>query len=264
MPATLTDTIGRISGPGHEWAEVSLAWAGADVVYVASGKRVGLEQPAVVEGAWSLAVPLASEVLPAGVVLEVTTQVGGQLVVEHVALPTVEGSTRTVASLLTDPPATVASSALGAHAAAPDPHAGYRLESTPIAAADLSFDVATQAELDALGATKAPALEAVNVVAASGAAQVIPDPVTAQSVSRVTLNADCTFTFPAAAAGKSFTLALAQDAVGSRSVTWPATAKWPGGAAPTLSTGPAKVDYLSFLCADGATWAGFVAGLDLR
>ena len=36
-----------------------------------------------------------------------------------------------------------------AHVAAADPHAGYRLESVAIAAADVAADVATQAELDA-------------------------------------------------------------------------------------------------------------------
>jgi hypothetical protein len=40
--------------------------------------------------------------------------------------------------------------------------------------------------------------------------------------------------------------------------------KWPGGAAPTLSTGAGKIDYFSFICTDGTNWAGFTAGLDLR
>jgi len=113
-------------------------------------------------------------------------------------------------------------------------------------------------------AAKALAQESVNTVAASGATQTIPDPVTAQTISRITLSANCTFTFPTPAAGKSFTLVLVQDATGSRSVTWPASAKWAAGTAPTLSTGVNKIDYLSFVCTDGTTWAGFVAGLDVR
>lgn len=40
-----------------------------------------------------------------------------------------------------------------AHVAAVDPHAGYRLESVAITAADVAADVATQAELDAHAAT---------------------------------------------------------------------------------------------------------------
>ena len=57
----------------------------------------------------------------------------------------VHGITDT-AALATD--AEVAA-AFTAHTAGADPHAGYRLESVPIAAADVAADVATQAELDA-------------------------------------------------------------------------------------------------------------------
>lgn len=109
----------------------------------------------------------------------------------------------------------------------------------------------------------APIVEAVNTVAASGAEQALPDP-SVQSISRITLTANCTLTFPAAGPGKSFTLVLVQDGTGSRTVTWPGTVKWPGGTAPTLSTGAGKIDYLSFLCTDGTNWAGFAAGLDVR
>ncbi len=52
-----------------------------------------------------------------------------------------------------DIPATIARDSelpdLTGHAAAADPHAGYRLESVAITAADVAADVATQAELDA-------------------------------------------------------------------------------------------------------------------
>jgi len=179
------------------------------------------------------------------------------------------------------------------------------------------------------------AQEAVNVVAASGAAQTLPSPVTAQSISRITLTANCTFTFPTLVAGRSFTLTLVQPAPANvsnkaltanvatlttvaahgfiagnvvtvagvdatfdgvhtltasspttfsyaqtaadvvsvaatgtaytpRSVVWPATVKWPAGTAPTLSAGANKIDYLSFVSTNGTTWAGFVAGLDIR
>lgn len=107
----------------------------------------------------------------------------------------------------------------------------------------------------------APLVETINTLAASGAAATVPDiPVT---ITRLTLTANCTLTFPAAAPGKSFTLVLVQDSTGSRTVTWPATVKWPGGTAPTLSTGAGKVDYLSFVCSATA-WDGFVSGLDVR
>jgi len=115
-----------------------------------------------------------------------------------------------------------------------------------------------------LPVTAARVQEAVNTVATSGAAQTIPD-VTASTISRITLTADCALTFPTAGAGKSFTLALVQDGTGSRIVTWPATiVKWAGGTAPVLSTGINKIDYVTFVCTDGTNWAGFVAGKDVR
>lgn len=52
-----------------------------------------------------------------------------------------------------------------------------------------------------------------------------------------------------------------QDATGSRTVTWPNTVKWSGGAAPVLTTTPGKADHVSLLTMDGgATWDGFVGG----
>lgn len=106
--------------------------------------------------------------------------------------------------------------------------------------------------------------EAVNTVATSGAAQTIPDPATTPNSHLTLTAATCTLTFPTLAAGKSFTLALKQDATGGRLVTWPGSAKWPGAAAPTLSTGANKVDLFSFVCLDGTNWFGLLAGLDIR
>ena len=62
-----------------------------------------------------------------------------------------------------------------------------------------------------------------------------------------TLTGNCTFTFTAPANPCALQLILAQDGTGSRTVTWPATVKWPGGTAPTLSTGASAVDVVSFL-----------------
>lgn len=124
------------------------------------------------------------------------------------------------------------------------------------------ISTATQTALDG----KQPIVEAVNVVPAAGAAQTIPDPAAGpayQSISRLTLTApSCALTFPAPAAGKSLSLALTQDATGGRLVTWPASVRWAGGTAPTLTPGANKTDRITFLCDDGATWAGFVAGLN--
>jgi hypothetical protein len=101
--------------------------------------------------------------------------------------------------------------------------------------------------------------EAVNTVAASGAAATLPAGDTAM-LHHVTLTANCTLTFPTAAAGASFSLFLKQDGTGSRTVTWPGTAKWAGGTVPTLTTTAAKTDAFSFVCPDGTNWFGFVSG----
>ena len=110
----------------------------------------------------------------------------------------------------------------------------------------------------------APVVENVNTVAASGSAQTIPD-VTAATINQITLTAACALTFPAAGAGKSFVLALKQDATGSRTVAWPgsATLLWPGGTAPTLTTAVGKTDLFSFICTDGVHWLGITAGQNL-
>jgi hypothetical protein len=75
----------------------------------------------------------------------------------------------------------------------------------------------------------------------------------------LTLTGNCTFTFPTATAGKSFTLLLKQDATGSRTVTWPSAVKWPGGTAPTITSTASKLDKYVFT-SDGTNWYGSNAG----
>lgn len=63
------------------------------------------------------------------------------------------------------------------------------------------------------------------------------------------------------ASGKVFsmTLKLTQDATGNRSVTWPASIKWPGNTAPTLTATANKYDVLVLWTSDGGvTWTGSV------
>jgi hypothetical protein len=72
----------------------------------------------------------------------------------------------------------------------------------------------------------------------------------------LTLTGNCGLTFPAAVAGRQFTLLLTQDATGGRTVTWPASVKW-AGEAPALSE---ETDAFSFL-SDGTVWLGFVGGI---
>lgn len=111
--------------------------------------------------------------------------------------------------------------------------------------------------------TYAAKTESVNTVSAAGATRTIPDPGTSP-MNQLTLTANCTLTFPSATAGASFDLVLIQGGTGSYLVTWPAAAKWAGGVVPTLSTTVGAVDWLTFACVNGTTWAGFVAGLDIK
>lgn len=95
------------------------------------------------------------------------------------------------------------------------------------------------------------------VVANTGTAYTVD--IAAGTVQILTLTGNATVTFPTATAGKSFTLFLKQDAIGGRTVTWPASVKWPGGTAPTITSAASKTDKFVFT-ADGASWAGSSAG----
>lgn len=82
------------------------------------------------------------------------------------------------------------------------------------------------------------------------------------NVFDVTLTGNATFTFSGATSGKacSFSLYLHQDATGSRTVTWPGSVKWSGGA-PTLTTTASAVDILVFESLNGGTtWYGSLVG----
>ena len=80
------------------------------------------------------------------------------------------------------------------------------------------------------------------------------------SVQYLTLTGNCTYTFPTPAAGKSFTLVQKQDGTGSRTVTWPASVKWPAGTAPTITSTASKADKFIFTAIDSSSWLGSVAG----
>jgi len=64
-----------------------------------------------------------------------------------------------------------------------------------------------------------------------------------------------TFTFTAPTKPGDFIIKLVQDGVGSRTATWPATVKWPGGTAPTLSTAAGAIDLIRFYF-DGTNYYG--------
>lgn len=88
--------------------------------------------------------------------------------------------------------------------------------------------------------------------------------VNVSAVHTATLDANMTATFTApsdATRAYTLTLVLLQDATGSRLVTWPASVKWPGGVAPTLTTTASRKDILTFETHDGGvTWHGFISG----
>ena len=89
-----------------------------------------------------------------------------------------------------------------------------------------------------------------------------------------TLTGNVTYTFsnpPSTQAQSSanlafgFTLKIKQDGTGNRSITWPASVDWVGGAAPTLTGTANSVDVFTFFTTDaGTTYYGFVAGLDVK
>ena len=70
-----------------------------------------------------------------------------------------------------------------------------------------------------------------------------------------TINGSSTFTFssvPSSSKVYAFTLELTHS---SGSVTWPSTVTWPGGTAPTLTTG--KTHLFTFITDDGGSrWRG--------
>jgi hypothetical protein len=82
---------------------------------------------------------------------------------------------------------------------------------------------------------------------------------TAGTIQILTLTGNCTFTFPTATAGKSFIILLKQDGTGGRTVTWPASVKWPGGGSPLITSTASKLDKYVFT-ADGTNWYGSNGG----
>lgn len=79
------------------------------------------------------------------------------------------------------------------------------------------------------------------------------------TVQILTLTGNCTFTFPTPTAGKSFILLLKQDGTGGRTVTWPATVKWPGSVNPVITSTLNRLDKFVFT-ADGTNWYGSNGG----
>ena len=124
----------------------------------------------------------------------------------------------------------------------------------------LQAQVSLRAPIDTPSFTSTATFQGVKetvAVANTGTAYTVAN--SAASVLDLTLTGNCTFTFPTPTAGAQFTLLLKQDATGSRTLTWPTSARWPGGTAPTITATASRTDVISFIC-DGTYWLGFVGG----
>jgi len=101
--------------------------------------------------------------------------------------------------------------------------------------------------------------------ALSAAASVTCD-LTTGNVFTLTADQDTTFVFSNPSdTGSScaFTLIWTQDS-SDRTITWPATVDWAGGAAPDVTSGAAKIDVYTFFTLDAGTiWYGFQAGAEM-
>ena len=98
--------------------------------------------------------------------------------------------------------------------------------------------------------------EGVVAIGNTGTSQTLS--LTSGTFQTATLTGNCTFTMPTATAGKSFILILTQDGTGSRTATF-TSVKWPGGAAPTITTTASTGrDILTFV-SDGTNWYGTIA-----
>ena len=79
---------------------------------------------------------------------------------------------------------------------------------------------------------------------------------------KVVLTANSTLTFTVPTYPGSCRIKLVQDSTGSRTVTWPASVKWPSGTAPTLTTTASHTDIVN-LYFDGTNFYG-TSSLDVR
>jgi hypothetical protein len=95
-----------------------------------------------------------------------------------------------------------------------------------------------------------------NVVAISVGSSTQTLDLSQANIFNLTLGSSVTLTFsnpPASGTGYTLTLYCKQDGSGSRTITWPASVKWPNSSPPTMSTGANKIDIFSFFTLDGGT-----------
>jgi hypothetical protein len=96
--------------------------------------------------------------------------------------------------------------------------------------------------------------ELVNSISISASTQALDLSLT--NIYNLTLNLSTTLSFtnpPVSGLAYTVTLHCKQDAVGSKTITWPASVRWPNNSVPALSTGANKIDIFSFFTLDGGT-----------
>lgn len=103
--------------------------------------------------------------------------------------------------------------------------------------------------------------ETVNSVGNTGASATID--LANGNFATATLTDNCTFTFTLGTISSnvvSFTLFLTNDATPSRTITWPASVKWPGAVAPARTETANRTDVYNFFTYDGGTtWYGILS-----
>lgn len=100
----------------------------------------------------------------------------------------------------------------------------------------------------------------VETISSSGSARTLS--LLAGQSKIITLSANCTITLssPVATEVNGLELVIRQDATGSRTISWPASVKWAGGA-PTLTTTANAVDRVVLVTYDGGTtWYADLVG----
>ena len=81
------------------------------------------------------------------------------------------------------------------------------------------------------------------------------------NIAKFTLTSPTTINNPTHIKAGGYTLILAQDATGSRTVTWGSVFKWPSGVAPVLSTVANSIDVISFVCDGTNMYGSYVRGM---
>jgi hypothetical protein len=101
--------------------------------------------------------------------------------------------------------------------------------------------------------------ELVNVIGNTGTAATIN--LANGNFVTATLTGNCTFTFSSPSAGAaSFTLFLSNDGTAGRSITWPASVKWPNNSIPIRTVTANRTDVYTFFTTNGGTdWYGTVS-----